>query len=891
MSGQDGNGATGGGRARKNGMSRRCFAELSVSAAAACSLLAGGAQAGVPRGVVREIPPMPEKPGRRESQFRRRMCINADWRFALGDHIPAGRPDYDDGRWQTIGLPHSFSLPYFRGTEFYVGVGWYRRVIDIPVDWKEKKISLEFEAAFQQAEVYVNGVAVGAHTGGFTEFEIDISGVARTGKNILAVRVNNVWNPEVAPRAGDHIFDGGLYRNVWLCATDALHIAYQGIRISTPEVSPESATVKVETRVTNAGTAAQKCTVVHNIINPQGESIAEIRNTQEIGPGGERNFIDRLRMQRPLLWHPDHPYLYRVRTTVLGNGGPVDQEYSPLGLRWFRWTAERGFFLNGKHLWIHGGNVHQDHAGWASGATDAGAWRDVRMVKEAGFNFIRTSHYPHSRAFMEACDYYGILVWSEMCFWGVGGFGPDGNWRASAYPVEESHRAGFEKSCLQQLGEMIGMHRNHPCIIAWSMCNEVFFTDFKVFGRMKNLLRTMVRRTHRLDPSRPAGIGGAQRGGVDRLGDVAGYNGDGATLYINPGFPNLVTEYGSVAAIRPGPYRNDFGSLQTTKFAWRGGISIWCAFDYGTWVGITGEMGIVDYYRLPKRAWHWYREHNRRIAPPVWPQSGRAARLHAAVDREVIHGTDAIEDSHVIVRVLDKQGRPVSNSPSVTLRIESGPGEFPTGREITFRPDADICIRDGAAAIEFRSYHAGESIIRATSPGLEPMTLRITTTGEPVYIPGVTPETADRPYVRAPQPNQNTYRTRESRRIDMAINRPTTASSSRNGHSSRLANDGNPLTYWQAANNERGQWCQVDLEGDYSITDVNAAFPGLGRYVFQIMVSTNGHHWQRVAQGRVDNHKFNPPVKGRYVRIVLLDIPPGDVCGISEIQVFGHHLV
>ena len=842
------------------------------------------------------LPPQPDIAANEKSLWRTRLNINRDWKFTLGDHTGAEAVDFTDAAWDEIGLPHSFSLPYFRGTEFYVGYGWYRKRITLPDQWRGKRVFIEFEAAFQHAQIYVNGQHVGEHKGGFTSFSFDITKWVRTGENILAVRLNNLWNPELAPRAGDHLFDGGLYRNVFLVVTDPIHIPFQGLCITTPEVSRTAARVNIQARVSNSGGQDKRCTVVATIISPAGETVATLRTSQLIAPGSTKTFNQSSgEIANPQLWHPEHPVLYRVEVTVHDGDRPVDGTSAPLGLRWFKWTAEKGFFLNGRHVWIQGANVHQDHAGWASGISDAGAWRNVRMVKEAGFNFIRTSHYPHSRAFMEACDYYGILIWSEMCFWGVGGFGPDGNWRASAYPVEPEHRAGFERSCLQQLEEMIGMHRNHPCIVAWSMCNEVFFTNAKVFGRMKQLLARMVRRSHQLDPTRPAGIGGAQRGGVDKLGDIAGYNGDGAKLYLNPGFPSLVTEYGSVVAIRPGNYNPDLGMLQRQHFSWRSGAAIWCAFDYGTWIGITGEMGIIDYFRLPKRAWYWYRSNFAHVPPPKWRSAGVPTQLHLQTDRTVIHGTDAVEDSHIIVNVLDEQGRPVSNTPPITLTIESGPGEFPTGREISFSSHSDIWIGDGQAAIEFRSYHAGVSVIRATSSGLKAATLRISTTGTPAYIRGHTPLVKPRPYIRTPHPNQNTYMTRQAGKIDIALNRPTTASSSRRGNPARFVDDGNPATCWLAQHNIPGQWCQVDLEGEFTISQVNVMFPGSGVYKGLIMVSAEGTHWHRTdvsfhaERGHACAHTFNPPTYGRFVRVVLRHVPPGATVGISEISVYGHH--
>ncbi len=861
---------------------------LVLSAAAAGAVMLDGVRAST----AIETPAIPrlirQLHGHRES----RTSLNREWRFLRSDAYGAQAETFDDRAWDVVGLPHSFSLPYFRGVDFYVGFGWYRKSLYIDPRWQGKRIAIEFEAAFQEAQVYVNGAYAGAHRGGFTSFQLDIAHLVRPGNNTLAVRVNNLWNPEIAPRAGDHIFDGGLYRNVWLVVTEPLRIAWQGVGITTPHVTERSATVKVEIQVENFHTLTRDCRSVSKIIDPSGRQVAEIRTQGMIPSGGVIRLSGVTQVEKPLLWHPDHPHLYRVETTLYDDSRSVEERMDSLGIRTFDWTAEKGFFLNGRHLWIHGANVHQDHAGWASGATDAGAWRDVRLIKEAGFNFIRTSHYPHSRAFMEACDYYGILVWSEMCFWGVGGFGPDGNWRASAYPEKPEHWSGFENSCLEQLAEMIAMHRNHPSIVAWSMCNEVFFTAPAVFNRMKDLLKKMVLRTHELDPSRPAGIGGAQRGGVDKLGDIAGYNGDGATLYINPGFPNLVTEYGSVASTRPGPYSPNWGLLQRQHFAWRSGAAIWCGFDYGTWVGFTGEMGIVDYFRLPKNSWYWYRMHNRHIPPAPPPGAGKPTRLHLSADRAMIHGTDAIEDAQIVVSVVDDAGRLCNVAPDVQLEIISGPGELPTGRSIRFGADSDIAIIAGLAAIEFRSYHAGESVIRAQSPGLADAILRIRIIGAPRFIPGHTPLVKPRPYNPVPHPNQNTYVKHIPRHIDIALYRPTESSGAMPGHLSSLADDGSSTTAWFAPPGKGDPWWQIDLEGEFDIRDLSIAFPVQWPVQFRLQFSVNQRNWSRPMEHTVPTGsrkmdiRLPHPKRARFVRITLLRAPP-DGRGISEVVIHG----
>ena len=267
------------------------------------------------------------------------------------------------------------------------------------------------------------------------------------------------------------------------------------------------------------------------------------------------------------------------------------------------------------------------------------------------------------------------------------------------------------------------------------MDNEVYFSSGSVMPKVRSFLKDLVAYSHELDPTRPAGIGGSQRGDIDKLGDIAGYNGDGARLFVNPGIPSVVTEYGSTMTDRPGKYDPGLGDLPSTpgaersvegswRLPWRSGEVIWCAFDHGSLAGRRfGAMGMVDYFRLPKRQWYWYRNEYLHIPPPAWPSNGIPAALKLTADKTTLNSVDGTDDAQLIVTVVDKDGTAISNCPPVTLAIESGPGEFPTGPSITFAPDSDIAIRDGQAAMEFRSYYAGKTVIRATSPGLKDATI------------------------------------------------------------------------------------------------------------------------------------------------------------------------
>ncbi|TQE25355.1 beta-galactosidase, partial [Streptomyces ipomoeae] len=748
--------------------------------------------------------------------MRHRTNINRDWRFALGDHPGAQASDFDDGDWMPVGLPHSFSLPYFQEPTFYIGAGWYRRDLVLDEEQADGTVRLEFEGAFQVTDVYVNGVHAGRHEGGYTGFPVDISGVARPGRNLLAVRVDNTWSPEIAPLAGEHVFSGGLYRDVWLDTLGPFHVDWYGTRVTTPGLEEGSPAVRVETELRNNAELPVRARLTTTVLDPEGRVVARAESPDDDFPPGVvtvTHTTDALTDVR--LWSPETPALHRAVSTLTDTDGrTLDRYETTFGFRHSAWTADRGFFLNGSHRYLRGANVHQDQAGWGDAVTNRSIRRDLEMIKEAGFDFVRGSHYPHDPVFATYSDELGLLVWSEGVFWGTG---PGGTspWSGGSYPVDERHRACFEASVKAQLAEMIRINRNSPSIIAWSMGNEAFFCEPAVLPEVRRLLAELVELSHELDPTRPAAIGGVQRGDLDRIGDVAGYNGDGAWLFPDPGVPNLVSEYGSVIEDRPGTFAPGWGDLAKDcgveqgephteqdrgrpaetypwRHPWRGGEAVWCGFDHGSIAGRAfGSMGIVDYARLPKRSWYWYRERYRQVAPPAWPAPGHPTRLTLTADRTTLDHADGTDDLHLLVTLVDDDGEPVSCSVPVTLTIEDGPGEFATGRRIRFTEDdpsaAGSCaVRDGKAAAFFRSYHSGTTTIRATSPGLTDAVIELVTTDGPP-LTGASPVPLDRVSC-AYGPTHAGSPAGEITRFGR--DNPTQASSHQPAHPPRHVNDG-----------------------------------------------------------------------------------------------------
>ena len=861
---------------------------------------------------------------------RIQLNFNRDWKFYRGDVENAQQPEFDDSDWTDVALPHNFSVPYNMESSFYVGYGWYRKDFEIPENWNGKRVNIEFEGVFQVAEVYVNGEAVATHEGGYTGFEYDITDYVHTGENQVSVRVNNIWQPDLSPRAGDHQFTGGIYRDVYLNVTDDVHVTWYGTFVTTPDLTnpgfDESAVnvldsytseleikenlakkqsnVNVQTEIKNDSSKAKQVQVRQQIVDEENTIVAEFSSKEKTIASGEiYNFNDTSEKIKDIkIWDTENPYMYKVYTTVYADGQPVDVYESPLGFRWAQYKND-GFYLNGEKTLLDGANAHQDHGGWADAVTNKGFYRDVEMIKEAGMNFIRGSHYPHDPSYAKACDELGVLFWSESVFWGMGGCsGKDepaamtaNDWFKDAYPQNPEDEEAFEKSCKQALTDMIRINRNHPSIINWSMGNEVFFTAAGTQQKAKNLVNEMRNLSHKLDPTRKAGMGGVQREGYDKLEicDIAGYNGDGGK-FENLTMPNIVAEYGSWVADRPGQYRPFYDQIAkpgtTDQYQLKknsAGLSLWCAFHHGT-IGGHGlaKMGIIDYYRVPLNSWYWYREKNTGVAPERSTDK-KAAKMELTASQKILNnnGTD---DTHIILTMQDEDGNWVNQTQKVTLKVVSGPGVFPTGKEYTFVPNKTMY--DGRAAIEFRSYYSGETIIQAISSGLPDTEIRLTTVNTSGEAEGNEP---DGFYVTKEE--DITEKIEEPMLYgtsNVASGRPAFPSS--NDADRALAVDGNMETSWIAEKTGSGEYWMTDLEFTQYLYKIKLGFSSTPfPYKIEAAMDKENGPWTVVAEytkESVLNRPYEESVDGteaRYVKITFTDVPENERGFLSECEVYG----
>lgn len=860
---------------------------------------------------------------------RTQVNFNRNWKFIRSDMEGAAGVDYDDSSWVDVGLPHNFSIPYEMTSQFYVGYGWYRKEFEVPDSWDGKRIELEFEGVFQVAEIYVNGQAVGTHEGGYSGFVYDITEYLHTGENLVAVRVNNIWQHDLAPRSGDHQFTGGIYRDVYLNVTEDVHVAWYGTFVTTPDLTnpdfDESAQnidfdqypqeseimenirekrsdVRVQTEVVNSSDSGKQVQVLQSVEDETGKVVAEFASDKEVVEPGETVNFDAVspQIQEIELWSPENPYVYTVTTSVVSDGVLVDTYESPLGFRWVQYKND-AFYLNGEKMLLNGANAHQDHGGFADAVTDEGLRRDVSMIKECGMNLIRGSHYPHDPSYAVACDELGLLFWSECNFWGMGGnAGKDGDplmnaadWFKDAYPQNPEDEEAFEESCMDSLEAMIRVNRNHPSVINWSMGNEVFFTDSSTQNKAKALVDRMRDRAHQLDPTRKAGMGGCQRENYDSLEicDIAGYNGDGGK-FRNDTMPNLVAEYGSKAQDRPGEYRPYYDQIQGSSAESyvlqpnSGGLVLWCAFHHGT-IGGDGlaKMGVIDYYRLPLNSWYWYREKYTGKAGEASVQ-GEAVSMEITATDEVITN-DGKKDTQLVVTMKDEEGRWVSDERSVTLEVTGGPGIFPGGKTYTFVPGKSM--RDGKASIEFRSFYEGNTVITARAEGLPDASITISTrnvTGtddgeEPEHFYdasmwGSVTEKIDEPFWYG---------------SNAAANRPVFPGS--NAIDGELATDGDPKTSWVAGNTGSGEYFEIDLEFSLYLYKIGLEFARMP-YPFKIETAMDRNDgWELAAEytketiGNRPEEETLDGTEARYVRITFNDVPEDQKAFLSELTVCG----
>ncbi len=578
--------------------------------------------------------------------------MDSDWRFAFGhatdpkrdfDPDPVGstfsyfakagtangaaNDRFDDSGWRQVDLPHDWvvELPFSEkgsGSHGYkavgknfpeVSVGWYRKTFSLPATDKGKRIAIDFDGAFRDSQVWVNGFYLGRESSGYNGFGYDISDYVNFGgKNTIAVRV------DASLEEGWFYEGGGIYRHVWLTKTAPVHIARWGTYVATT-VDHSSAKVDVQSTVQNDADAPARFEVSQTVLSPEGNSVATSHSKSfDVGPGGTLEIPASLKVARAQLWSIETPSLYKLVTTVSQSGKEVDRYETPFGIRTLHWDAEKGFFLNGKRVQLKGVCDHIDHAGVGTALPDAlDVWR-LKQLQKMGVNAIRTSHNAPSPQLLDACDRLGILV------------------------MDENRETGINPQELNNLKRLILRDRNHPSVFVWSLGNEEWSIEGNERGA--RITATMQAFAKSLDPTRlsTVAISGGWGNGTSTTIDVMGFNyythGDGRDTGNDryhakfPNKPSVATEDGSTISTR-GVYDHNKENGHITAYdvnapswattasdSWQhyaarpyvAGQFQWTGFDYRGeptpfgWPNICSQFGILDLCGFPKDNFYYY---------------------------------------------------------------------------------------------------------------------------------------------------------------------------------------------------------------------------------------------------------------------------------------------
>jgi len=483
--------------------------------------------------------------------------INQNWNFSKDPKAQG----YAQLKYSLVNIPHTWNafdvLDDVPG--YYRGVGFYKKKLQLQPTWKTKKIYLDFGGANQETEVYLNGKKIGNHIGGYTGFTIALKDLKFNGDDEIIVKVDNSHNESIAPLSGDFTFFGGLYRNVSLVIVNDAHFAEEqygtnGVYIHAENVSQQNATILVKGNVVNQ-TAGKSLKIVTSIIDATNNKVGESSTTST----GTFQ-LPQIEIKNPVLWSPERPYLYKAITKLVdpATNKVLDEIRTNVGLRYFSFDAEKGFFLNGKPTKLIGTSRHQDFAKMGNAVPSALQVKDVEMLKEMGGNFLRVAHYPQDQAILDACDRLGILASVEI-------------------PVvnEITESEAFYNNCKAMQVEMIKQGYNHPSIIMWAYMNEVLLKmrygndperKKAYLKSIENLAQQLEDLTRKLDPSRytlmsnHGDVNGYTNAGLTKIPMVVGWNlyqgwyggkseDFGPTLdKIHAGMPDkplMVTEYGA----------------------------------------------------------------------------------------------------------------------------------------------------------------------------------------------------------------------------------------------------------------------------------------------------------------------------------------------------------
>lgn len=401
--------------------------------------------------------------GRRESMIRENF--NRDWRVVKGGSSAATAAFLGTDEIHTVHLPHDAMIHEERSPEvesgaqsgFYPGGEYiYQKALDVPAEWKEKKVFLEFEGVYQTAMVYVNGALAATNLYGYSNFYVELNPFLNYGnKNQIKVIAANSTSPNSRWYTGS-----GIYRDVRLMTGGRIHVPADGLRITTLAADTESAIVEIDVQLKSISRIRESVNVNISLLK-DGKTVASDWQKVILYPDTQEMSHHIICIEKPQLWNCDTPSLYQCRAEVESTGEVLDETTETFGIRTLLLDAVHGLRLNGKEIKLRGACIHHDNGILGAATLKSAEERRIRQLKEAGFNSIRSSHHPMGKAMLDACDRYGILVMDEI----------SDMWTFHKNPADFALH--FE-NCWEQVAEqMVAKDYNHPSVILYCSGNEI----------------------------------------------------------------------------------------------------------------------------------------------------------------------------------------------------------------------------------------------------------------------------------------------------------------------------------------------------------------------------------------------------------------------------------
>jgi beta-galactosidase len=861
--------------------------------------------------------------------------FSTGWKFNLGDVTNGQTTGFNDSAWRSLNVPHDWSieLPFNQsspagGGGGYLdgGIGWYRKTFTIPANYSGKKVSIGFDGAYMNSQVWINGTSLGTRPYGYTSFEYDLTPyLVYGGSNVIAVRLNNT-QPTSRWYSGS-----GIFRNVWLTVLDPTHVAYCGLFVTTPTVSGSSATVNASATVLNQSAAAQSVSLVTTILNASGGTV--VSNTSSavnVAANGSNVFSQNLAVPNPQLWSVNTPNLYSVKTEVVVNSTVVDTYWTTLGIRTFNFDANTGFSLNGVNMKLNGVCNHHDLGALGSAVNYRAMERQMQIMKAMGCNALRTSHNPPDPMLLDICDRLGFVVMDEAfdCW--------------ETQKVSNDYHLFFSAWAQTDIKAQVARDRNHPCVVIWSIGNEIPSASTSTGQSLRDWVR-------QVDTTRPISWASNQMSGtahqnVANLLDLQGYN-YGASLYdsqhsSHPAWKMFGSETSSAVRSR-GIYKtpttmnilsgsdNQCSSYDNSIVSWGAsaeqsykdtnnrafiaGEFIWTGFDYigeptpYGWPAKSSYFGIVDTCGFPKDIYYFYQSRWTtapmvHILPhwnwtsgsiPVWVYSNcdsvelflngvsqgvktfTGGVLHLEWSVTFAAGTLRAEAKRGGVIVATEEVKTAGAPARIALSVDRSTISA-DGEDLAF-VTADIVDANGVIvptasnAVNFSISGPGAivGVDNGNAPSIESYkgTSRQAFSGKCLAI--VRSTGAAGSIVVNATGTTNT---------SVSQGKPASVDSSEAANPAVNGNDGNTSTRWCAADGNTGHWWKVDLGSSISMTGSEVTWEFARNYKYKVEVSTDNTNWTMAVDktattnsSQVQTDNFS--ATARYVRITVTGLP------------------